>query len=154
LDTLKYARDCEEVYGYFLHHFPYVGLRGGDDLAAQEQAAARMAVLYEKTFGEKYQRSLISEPEVASAYCLRPPPGAASAYCLQPTPTAARVYCLQPTPAYGLNMRVKQDETGFSARFGGTAFSTDPTETVADDDILMNAFFSTRPRLSAEVEAN
>src|SRR5437763_7529079 len=23
LNTMKYGRDCENVFGYFLHHFPY-----------------------------------------------------------------------------------------------------------------------------------
>src|SRR5688572_19376486 len=30
LDTMKYAEDCERVFGYFLHHFPYFGMRGAD----------------------------------------------------------------------------------------------------------------------------
>ena len=28
LDTMKYAEDCERTFGYFLHHFPYFGMRG------------------------------------------------------------------------------------------------------------------------------
>src|SRR5262249_49602408 len=31
LDTMKYAEDCERVFGYFLHHFPYFGMRGERD---------------------------------------------------------------------------------------------------------------------------
>jgi hypothetical protein len=56
LDTMKYAADCEAVFGYFLHHFPYVGLRGEDDEAAHHQAGERMRTLYEQTFGEDYIR--------------------------------------------------------------------------------------------------
>src|SRR5689334_22983345 len=37
LDTMKYARDCQEMSGYFLHHFPYAGMRGEDDLATLGQ---------------------------------------------------------------------------------------------------------------------
>src|SRR4051812_5332671 len=33
LDTLKYAEDCQNVFGYFLHHFPYFGMRGEQDTA-------------------------------------------------------------------------------------------------------------------------
>ncbi len=36
LDTMKYASDCEQAFGYFLHHYPYIGLRGQDDIAVQE----------------------------------------------------------------------------------------------------------------------
>lgn len=31
LDTQKYMEDCEVVFGKYLHHFPYVGLRGQQD---------------------------------------------------------------------------------------------------------------------------
>jgi hypothetical protein len=60
LDTLKYARDCQAVFGYFLHHFPYVGLRGDDDLKLHHRAGERMHELYEQTFGEALQPSVIS----------------------------------------------------------------------------------------------
>ena len=56
LDTLKYAADCQQVFGYFLHHFPYIGLRGEDDEAAHERVGERMKQLYEQTFGEAYGR--------------------------------------------------------------------------------------------------
>lgn len=51
LDTMKYAADCEAVFGFFLHHFPYVGLRGADDEAAHQRMGQRMKQLYEETFG-------------------------------------------------------------------------------------------------------
>ena len=64
LDTMKYAADCEQVFGYFLHHFPYIGLRGEDDEAAHQEAGSRMQELYEATFGEAYIRG--AEPQPAS----------------------------------------------------------------------------------------
>ena len=57
LDTMKYAADCQAVFGYFLHHFPYIGLRGEDDEAAHQRIGARMKELYEETFGEPYIRA-------------------------------------------------------------------------------------------------
>ncbi|MRW91251.1 glycine-rich domain-containing protein-like [Duganella sp. FT80W] len=56
LDTMKYAADCDAVFGYFLHHFPYIGLRGEDDEAAHIRVGLRMKQLYEDTFGEDYVR--------------------------------------------------------------------------------------------------
>lgn len=56
LDTMKYAADCDRVFGYFLHHFPYIGLRGEDDAAAHRRVGDRMKELYEETFGEAYLR--------------------------------------------------------------------------------------------------
>lgn len=57
LDTMKYAVDCDKVFGYFLHHFPYIGLRGEDDVAAHRRVGDRMKELYEETFGEAYLRN-------------------------------------------------------------------------------------------------
>jgi hypothetical protein len=31
LDTQKYQEDCSRIFGYFLHHFPYFGMRGEED---------------------------------------------------------------------------------------------------------------------------
>jgi hypothetical protein len=57
LDTMKYAVDCDSVFGYFLHHFPYVGLRGEDDEVTHRNAGVRMQHLYEETFGEPCVRT-------------------------------------------------------------------------------------------------
>jgi hypothetical protein len=54
LDTMKYAADCESIFGYFLHHFPYVGLRGEEDEVTHQLAGNRMRELYEHTFGDAY----------------------------------------------------------------------------------------------------
>ena len=51
LDTMKYARDCEQVFGYFLHHYPYVGIGAGADEGEQVQAGERMRQRYEAEFG-------------------------------------------------------------------------------------------------------
>ena len=65
LDTMKYAADCEAVFGYFLHHFPYVGLRGEEDLEAHHRVGERMRELYEQTYGEGYIRQ--EEPAYSAA---------------------------------------------------------------------------------------
>jgi hypothetical protein len=64
LDTRKYAADCQAVFGQFLHHFPYSGLRGNEDAAAHEAACERMRVLYEETFGVSYAASAESMKQV------------------------------------------------------------------------------------------
>jgi hypothetical protein len=66
LDTMKYASDCEHVFGYFLHHFPYIGLRGAADEQAHHRVGERMRELYEATFGESYVRTQAGSD--ASAY--------------------------------------------------------------------------------------
>lgn len=54
LDTMKYAVDCEHVFGYFLHHYPYVGMRGANDEQFRIDSGERMRELYEATFGDAY----------------------------------------------------------------------------------------------------
>ncbi|WP_296001920.1 hypothetical protein [Rugamonas sp.] len=61
-DTMKYAADCQQVFGYFLHHFPYVGLRGEADEALHANVGERMKQLYETTFGVAYVRSARNAP--------------------------------------------------------------------------------------------
>lgn len=33
MDTRKYTNDCSKIFGGYLHHFPYAGLRGEEDVA-------------------------------------------------------------------------------------------------------------------------
>src|SRR4051794_13094372 len=40
LDTRAYADDCDAIFGHFLHHFPYFGMRGDGDAQALMDAYA------------------------------------------------------------------------------------------------------------------
>lgn len=121
LDTMKYAADCEAVFGYFLHHFPYIGLRGEDDLAAHARVGERMKELYEDTFGEAYAQGL-------AAYSARV---AGSAYSARVTATAysARVA--------GTAYSARVSTTAYSARIADTTPGSVPT------------LFTERPRLQS-----
>lgn len=52
LDTMAYGPDCERMFGHFLHHFPYAGMRGATDMSSHQVNAAETARLYRQTFGE------------------------------------------------------------------------------------------------------
>jgi hypothetical protein len=65
LDTAKYAADCASAFGYFLHHYPYLGLDGEEDEANRDTAGARMEELYAATFGT----GMTSTIPAASAWC-------------------------------------------------------------------------------------
>lgn len=84
LDTMKYAADCEQVFGHFLHHYPYLGMEGASDEGAEQRGAERMRELYERTFGEDYIRAEAYGAEAAAAYCMMRPgaAGAQGAYCM------------------------------------------------------------------------
>jgi hypothetical protein len=51
LDTQAYAPDCQRLFGFFLHHFPYFGMRGPDDAQALGTAYDETLSLYEEKFG-------------------------------------------------------------------------------------------------------
>lgn len=51
LDTRAYARDCDFLFGDFLHHFPYFGMRGPDDRADLETAFNDSRTLFIHHFG-------------------------------------------------------------------------------------------------------
>ncbi len=52
LDTQKYAADCAEYLGFFLHHFPYFGMRGEKDAQNLADSWARTKEIYATAFGE------------------------------------------------------------------------------------------------------
>ena len=62
LDTQKYVEDCERVFGRYLHHFPYFGMRGAEDAAALDAAGARTRELYAAEFAPASARD-------SSAFC-------------------------------------------------------------------------------------
>ena len=94
LDTMKYAADCERVFGYFLHHYPYVGMRGEEDEQFRLDSGDRMRELYESTFGDTYPGALAAAGNTGAqaAYCAGP--HAEAAYCAGPHAEAA--YCAGP----------------------------------------------------------
>jgi hypothetical protein len=70
LDTRKYIDDCDRVFGCYLHHFPYFGMRGADDAAALARAGERTRALYEAEFGAEPGRTERAFCSVArAAFC-------------------------------------------------------------------------------------
>ena len=84
LDTQKYAADCEATFGRFLHHFPYLGLRGEADAKALEDAFATMQRLVAQEFGETVTAD--------AAWCAVPPPKSSAAWCAVPPPKASAAW--------------------------------------------------------------
>ena len=60
LDTAAYRDDCEAVFGRFLDHFPYFGMRGDDDARALHDAYADTIDRYRDAFGEPPEDTWIS----------------------------------------------------------------------------------------------
>lgn len=51
LDTKAYAEDCDRLFGKFLHHFPYFGIRGDQDARDLQTAYDETLELYEHHWG-------------------------------------------------------------------------------------------------------
>jgi len=69
LDTKKYAEDCDRVFGYFLHHFPYFGMRGKEDAENLVAATENTKRFYEQEFGAGSQLSTAYCGVAAGSYC-------------------------------------------------------------------------------------
>ena len=111
LDTLKYDRDCQHVFGYFLHHFPYFGMRGDEDAANFNEAGKITHQLYEQEFGLSMPKAATycarGTEVTAAAYCARGTEVTAAAYCARGTEVTAAAYCAAPS---------KQDKINSSLR--------------------------------------
>lgn len=62
LDTQKYTEDCQNVFGYFLHHFPYFGMRGEEDAANLRSLFEASCHAYEIEYGESYVSERAARP--------------------------------------------------------------------------------------------
>jgi hypothetical protein len=67
LDTVKYAADCDFIFGQFFHHFPYLGLRGEQDAKNLETAFSETRNLFRKHF--KQDPALASIGVTSEASC-------------------------------------------------------------------------------------
>jgi len=51
LDTEKYAKDSQAIFGRFLHHWPYSGLMGSEDATRQRAYGEETSRLVREAFG-------------------------------------------------------------------------------------------------------
>lgn len=52
LDTRRYMDDCQAIFGQYIHHFPYYGLRGEADVEARDNSFDETNAAYREVFGE------------------------------------------------------------------------------------------------------
>lgn len=53
MDTRRYEQDCQKIFGYYFHHYPYFGTRSAEDKANLEMAFDVVQKLHEIEFGKK-----------------------------------------------------------------------------------------------------
>ena len=102
LDTQRYAADCERIFGYIVHHDPYMGIDGEEDEARLLEAAKRSDTLFAREFGATAQAAYCIRPMAdasSAAYCICPMTDASSstAYCIRPmAKQSSAAYCIRP----------------------------------------------------------
>jgi hypothetical protein len=139
LDTMKYAVDCQAVFGYFLHHYPYVGMRGDDDEQFRLDSGDRMRELYESTFGEAYPGSdeaaaqdLSGQADAsATAYCAGPRDKVS--YCAGPRIQASAAALDGGAAAYCAGPRVRQLAHAAEGAVSATAYCAGPRIQAAEN---------------------
>lgn len=57
LDTRSYHDDCEKIFGGYMHHYPYFGMRGDQDAKDLEASFYKTQDLYKELFGEEIART-------------------------------------------------------------------------------------------------
>ena len=71
LDTQKYISDCENLFGRYIHHFPYFGMRGEEDRNHLKKAFYETEELFLLHFSESPVSVGISD---CGALCNEPTP--------------------------------------------------------------------------------
>jgi hypothetical protein len=115
LQTMKYADDCQKVFGAFLHHNPHVGPRTAEDLEKRAAMAETTRALYSREFGSrqdeawsgavKAERAAYSAASAAlrepaySAATIAPPEGAYSAAAIRSQTAAYSAATIAPARA-------------------------------------------------------
>jgi len=72
-DTTRYAKDCDKIFGYFLHHDPTFGSRGPEDQAALKRAGELLHGLFLSEFG--------TTPRIDMANCFSTTDDEGSSHC-------------------------------------------------------------------------
>jgi hypothetical protein len=77
LDTRAYAADCERVFGEFIHHFPYFGMRGEADAENLKRCFEETQRWYDELFHERYtlDQGSCRKCGVKEPACHHPGPG-------------------------------------------------------------------------------
>jgi len=69
LDTKSYADDCNTLFGYFIHHYPYFGIYSDDDQQALQVSFEETIKLYENHFGKYPVDELFGRLSIEAARC-------------------------------------------------------------------------------------
>jgi hypothetical protein len=140
LDTMKYAADCEQAFGYFLHHYPYVGMDGTEeDEQFRLDSGVRMQQLYENLFGEAYPGGITADGKT-TAFCAGPVPPSDKPAARASDKAGMIAFCAGPVPPSDKPAARTMDKAGMIAFCAGPVPPSDKPAARASDKAGMIAF--------------
>lgn len=144
LDTAKYREDCQMVFGYFLEHFPYFGMRGEEDKQNLETAFEETMSLFTEHFTQ------IASPADKASDCLFLTKSSDCLFATQQTKASDCLFAAKPSDCLFVNKQMKASDCLFAAKpsdclFGDKSKSPD---TQSSDCLFVNklAVDMSRPR--------
>ena len=69
LDTVAYHRDCDSIFGYYLHHDPLFGVGSNDAMIRLKVAFDQTCALYKDCFGSDFQDDQLSSAVACASGC-------------------------------------------------------------------------------------
>ena len=117
LQTMKYADDCEKVFGNFLHHTPHIGERTEADLAKRAALADKTRRLYELEFGDSSGAAWYGHaPDTAafSGATIKPTSAAFSGVAMKVDSAAFSGATIKPQNAAFSGVTINTSEAAFS----------------------------------------
>lgn len=120
LDTRQYAADCTELFGGFLHHYPYFGMRNESDSSNWQSASSLSQNFWQRIFGEslydesaamKCPQACPGKPEVEmhAMKCPQACPNGSQASIQKPTKNAMKCPQACPNGINGLESAIEKD---------------------------------------------
>jgi hypothetical protein len=110
LQTMKYAEDCDTVFGAFLHHNPHVGERTEADLEEREKMAQITRALYQQEFGDLHGANA-----AWSGGAIEPTQAAYSAANIEGAKAAYSAASIRPHGAAYSAAQIRAGEAAYSA---------------------------------------
>jgi hypothetical protein len=112
LQTMKYADDCQAVFGTFLHHNPHVGKLSQADLDKRVEHAEKTRQFYEREFGTQgadtaWAGNAISAGNAAvSSILIRPENAAVSSILIRAENAAVSSILIRPEEGTAAPIRI------------------------------------------------
>jgi hypothetical protein len=113
LQTMKYADDCEAVFGQFLHHSPHIGEVTQADHEKRATLAEKTRALYEREFGTIQNAEAAWAGQVSQAF--RPEKAAMSSVAIRADEVAMSSIAIHPEHAAMSSVAIRANRAAMSS---------------------------------------